>query len=87
MNMTKHGSERLKVRGIDLDVAHLINHVIPPVYKRGANLKSMNKKEANYLAKTLRKIANKVEKNAGVELVLTSCESTLITAYRVKSKR
>lgn len=84
MKMTKHGSERIKARGIDLDIAYLIDHVIPPVYKRGANLKSMNKKEANYLAKYLRKIANKVEKNAGIELVLTSCESTLITAYRVK---
>jgi hypothetical protein len=86
MNMTKHGSERMKVRGIDLDIVHLIDHVIPPVYKRGANLKSMSKREANYLAKILRKMANKVEKNAGVELVLTSCESTLITAYRVKSR-
>lgn len=84
MNITKHGSERMKVRGIDLDMAHLIDYMIPSEYKRGANFKSMSKREAHYLAKHLRKMANKVEKNAGVELVLNSCESTLITAYRVK---
>ena len=42
MNITKHGSERMKARGIDLDIVHLIDHVIPSVYKRGANLKSMS---------------------------------------------
>lgn len=87
MKITQHGFERIKTRGISADIIDLVNYLLPPEFKRGANFRLMTRKKAKYLSSGLRKMANIIERSAGVELIQSGCDSTLITAYRKKGRK
>jgi len=87
MKISQHGLERIKTRGVNLDIIDLMDYIIPAQYLRGANIKSLNRKDAGRLATHLKKYAKKIEQASGTELILSRDDSTLITVYRKNGRK
>jgi hypothetical protein len=59
-----------------------MEEIITPKYLSQSNHVFLDRKNALYISRILRKTAEKVEKHFGAMMVLDESGSTLITAYR-----
>lgn len=84
MKTTKHAQKRIIQRGIDNVVMDIMETYLPFKYQNQSCQLLLTRKEAQRIAKLMRKTAEKIEKHTGVTLVLDESASILITAYRKK---
>ena len=85
MQITKHASKRLQQRGLDITVLRIVEELVLSKYNNQSQQIFFKRKDAIEISSVLRKIAERVEKHAGVQLVLDESGSTLITVYRRRS--
>ena len=82
MRISKHAYKRINERGLDQVVLTIMEEMITPKYLSQSNHVFLDRKNALYISRILRKTAEKVEKHSGAMMVLDESGSTLITAYR-----
>ena len=85
MKITKHAAKRVQQRGLDIVVLRIIEELVSSKYNNQSQQIFFKRKDAMELGSFIRKIAERVEKHAGVQLVLDARDSELITAYRRRS--
>ena len=82
MKISRHAYQRLQQRSLDVKVVRIIEELVPPVYRNQSQQIFLKRKDAIEIAGTIRRLADKVEKAAGTQIILDPCGSTLITVYR-----
>ena len=82
MKITKHAYKRIQQRGLDITVLRIVDELVLSRYKNQSQRIFLKRRDAIEISSVLRKTAEKVEKHAGLEIVLDDSGSTCITAYR-----
>lgn len=82
MKISRHAYQRLQQRSLDVRVLRIIEELVLPVYRNQSQQIFLKRKDAIEIAGTIRRLADRVEKAAGTQLILDPYGSTLITIYR-----
>ena len=82
MQLTQHAKNRMRQRGIRTDVTEFMEYFLPSHFLRNSQRIHLSKHDAKKIARKIRKLADRIEKHSGTELVLDSNGENLITAYR-----
>ena len=87
MRLTRHATKRLQQRGLDLAVLKIVEEVVIPEYCNQSQQLFFTRRKAVEIGSMIRRLADRVEKSAGIKMILDPSGSTLYTAYRLKNKK
>ncbi len=82
MKYSKHACKRIQQRGMDKTVLEIILAVGFEKYRNKSQQFFLKRRDAREIGSMFRWYADKVEKAAGIQMILDPSGSTLITAYK-----